>query len=67
MTNIPKLKGRIVEKGFTLTSFAEAMKMSRPTLRSRLNGNTEFRVNEIDLVKTILDISSAEIDLYFFN
>ena len=66
MTNTYKLKGRITEKGYNLKSFAEAVNMSRPCLRSRLNGNTDFRVSEIERICDTLGIPNGEIGIYFF-
>ena len=66
MTNTYKLKGRITEKGYSLKSFAEALHMSRPCLRSRLNGTTDFRVSEIERICDILGIANGDIGIYFF-
>lgn len=66
MTNTNKLKGRIVEKGYNLSSFSCAVKMSRPCLRHRLNGISEFKVSEIERICKLLDISCEELSEYFF-
>lgn len=67
MTNSSKLKGRIAEKGYTLSSLSEAVKMSRPCLRKKINGLTDFKVSEIEKVCSVLEIPHAEIDIYFFT
>lgn len=67
MTNTSKLKGRIVEKGYTLVSFSEAVNISRPCLRKRINGEVDFKASEIERVCSVLDISSTEMAEYFFT
>lgn len=67
MTNTSKLKGRIVEMGFNLTSFADAVKISRPCLRKRINCLADFKVSEIERVCVVLKIPKAEIQDYFFT
>ncbi|MBE6555771.1 MAG: DUF739 family protein [Ruminococcaceae bacterium] len=66
MTNTSKLKGRIAEKGHTLTSFSGAVGISRPCLRKRINGFADFKVSEIERICTVLNIAKAEIGDYFF-
>ena len=66
MTNTRKLKGKIVEKGYTLLSFAKAVEISPPVLRKRINGAADFRVSEIERVCAVLGIEKAEINDYFF-
>lgn len=67
MTNSNKLKGRITEKGFTLSSFAEAVHISRPCLRKRINGQADFKVSEIEKICDLLDISHSDMCSYFFT
>lgn len=67
MTNTSKIKGRIVEMGFTLSSFSDTVNISRPCLRSRINGQTDFRASEIERVCAALKISRTEIGDYFFT
>lgn len=67
MTNKKKLQGKIVECGYTLTSFSAAMGLSRVSLRKKLNGTVEFRESEIKKAMTLLSIPAAEIETYFFT
>ena len=67
MTNSNKLKGRITEKGFTLSSFAEAVHISRPCLRKRINGLADFKASEIETICDVLDIPHSEMCSYFFT
>lgn len=66
MTNFAKLKGRIVEKGYNLSSFSAILGMSRPCFRSRIEGKTEFKASEILKICSILGIEKHEIRDYFF-
>lgn len=68
MTNTSKLRGRMAEKGFySLSAFSKAVNISRPCLRKRLNGASDFRASEIERVCTVLGIKRDEIGNYFFN
>lgn len=66
MTNSNKLKGRITEKGYTLSSFAEAIHLSRPCLRKRISGQSDFKASEIETICNLLDIPHTEMCNYFF-
>ena len=67
MTNTSKIKGKIAEKGYTFTSFAEAVNISRPALRKKINDIVDFKASEIERVCSVLDITRAEISDYFFT
>lgn len=67
MTNTGKLKGRITEMGFSLSSFAEAVHLSRPCLRMKLSGQSDFRASEIEKICVLLDIPHSEVCSYFFT
>lgn len=67
MTNTAKLRGRIAEKGFTMTSLADAMGLSRPTLRKKIYNLVDFTASEIMKICDILDIEISEVVEYFFN
>lgn len=66
MTNSNKLRGRIVEMGFTMESFSEAVGISRPSLRAKLSGAREFKASEIQRSCDVLSISRRDIGEYFF-
>ena len=67
MAETNKLKGRIVEKGFTVTRLAETIGLSRQSLGKKLNGLREFSVSEILSLCEVLGITRSEIDDYFFT
>ena len=65
--NESKLRGLIREKFGTQEAFADALKMSHTTLSSKLNGKTDWKRQEIEDACRLLDISAADIPLYFFS
>lgn len=66
MTNTRKLKGRMAEKEYSLTLLAERMHISRPALRAKINGLSEFKVSEIENVCYLLEIKPSDMQQYFF-
>lgn len=67
MTNSSKLKGRMAEKGYTLSSLSETLHMSRPSLRKRIIGTADFKASEIERLCVALDISIDDVGIYFFT
>ena len=67
MKNNLRLKGRIVEKGYTLSSFAEVLGLSRAGLRNKMSGVSSFRVSEVKKMCDLLDIEYSEVGDYFFG
>ena len=67
MTNTNKLKGRIAEKGYNLSTLSKAVHLSRPCLRRKINGETDFKVSEIERVCDTLGIRRDEVMTYFFT
>lgn len=67
MADTSRLKGRIVEKGFTITSFADKVGISRQSLGKKLNGSRDFTVSEIFGICEALNITRPEIGDYFFT
>ena len=66
MVNIHKLKGRMVEKGYTQCALAKSIGMSDNTLSSRMNLRTPFNTDEIERICDTLDIISdkEKIDIF---
>ena len=65
--NYSKLRGRIIEKFGTQSTFAKYMKMSERTLSLKLNGKIYFVQNEILLACELLELTKDDIQAYFFN
>ena len=62
-----KLRGKIREVFGTQEAFAKAMGMNSATLSSKLNGNTDWKREEVEKACFILNIGLAEMHTYFFS
>lgn len=62
-----ELLGRIVTLYGTRAAFAEALGMSRSQLSDRLNGKTDFQLDEIYAICELLNIPATEIGRYFLT
>ena len=62
-----RLLGKIKEKCGTQDVFARLMEMSRTSLSKRLNNLLDFTSDEIIRACKILEVSDADIPLYFFT
>ena len=51
-----KLKGKIVEAGYTQRSLAKEIGMSKNTLNSKINGKIPFNTDEIERICICLSI-----------
>ena len=55
-----KLKGKIIEAGFSQRSLAKELGMSKNTLNSKVNGKIPFNTVEIRRLCDILNIDSND-------
>lgn len=60
MMNIAKLKGKIVENGLSQHACAKAIGMSKNTFNSRVNGKSQFNLDEISRLCSLLNINDVE-------
>lgn len=68
MSNINKLRGLIVEKGFTLDRLAIETGINRSTLYRRLKeGGAEFTLEEIQSIRRVLGMTDEETKAIFFG
>lgn len=68
MTNTNKLKGKVVEQGFTIEKLAKEINMDRSTLYRRLNTKGEnFSIKEADALVTALRLTREEAVAIFFS
>lgn len=59
--NIPKLKGKMVEKGFNNASFAEKIGLTTATFYRRLENNGKnFTIGEIERMVQTLELAQNE-------
>jgi transcriptional regulator with XRE-family HTH domain len=62
-----KLLGKMREYGYTQEKLAKAIGINESTLNTKLNNKTYFTTKEIDKICELLDISNAEIGIYFYS
>lgn len=68
MINIQKLKGKIIEKGLSISELAERIDINRATLYRKLKGNGEnISIKEANLIVKELDLTLEEANSIFFG
>ena len=66
-SNINELKAECVRHGLTLENLAVKIGVNPATLHRKLNGETEFRRNELQIIKTTLNLNDKQFLSIFFN
>lgn len=64
--NIPKLRGKMVEKGYTVETLSGALDIDKSTLYRKLSNGEGFTVGEAQKIKTTLDLTQEEASDIFF-
>jgi len=64
--NYAKLKGLILEKGYTHADLALKIPMNPASFSRKLNGHGEFRQSEIQIITQTLGLKPSSIPTYFF-
>lgn len=67
MTNLKLLTELIEERGIKLNKLAEKMGLTYQGLKYKLDGRSEFKVSEVNLMTRALKLSDEERDAIFFN
>ena len=68
MLNANKLKGKIIERGFTISELAEILNIDKSTLYRRLGGGSaHLTIREADKIVETLSLSSEEAGAIFFS
>lgn len=67
MTDTLKLKGKIIEKGFTITSLAKHLGISKPTFSQKVNNKIRFSQDNIKDISKALELTSEEITTIFLS
>ncbi len=67
MTNSLKLKGKIIENGFTITSFSKELNISKTTLSQKINNKIKFSQENIREISQKLNLTGEEIKEIFLN
>ena len=61
-----RLLAKMVEKGISKNDIASAMGIDNATLYRKLNGDSDFKRQEIEVVKSFLGLSIEEAEAIFF-
>ena len=64
--NIGKLKGKIVENGYSTREFAKLIGITYEALNRRLNGRVEFTIQEANNAAKALNLTTTETSEIFF-
>jgi DNA-binding XRE family transcriptional regulator len=65
--NIPKLKGKMVEMGYNVETFATQIGVDRSTLYRKLECGEKISIGEAQRMKDVLSLSNEEVSAIFFN
>ena len=64
--NVNKLKGKIIENGYTIKTLADEVDLCEVTLRRKINGNAVVSIEESLEIKNKLNLSTQEyLDIFF--
>lgn len=66
MCNTNKLKGRIIEMGFTYSDVAKAVGIAHSTLSQKITNIRTFDILEAQKIVELLGIESKDVAAYFF-
>lgn len=67
MVHVNKLKGKIVEKGFTIEEVAKAINVDASTLYRKFQDGGKFTIKEADQIANFLSLDCSEATSIFFS
>jgi transposase-like protein len=65
--NIPKLRGKMVEAGYSVESLANKIGVDKSTLYRKLDNGEKFTIGEAQKIRTTLDLTNDEAAVIFFG
>ena len=65
--NIARLRGKMIEKGFTVDTLATAIGINRATLYRKLDAIEKFTIGEALKIKAVLQLTDEEACLIFLT
>lgn len=65
--NMLKLKGKMVENGYSVETLASKIGVDRSTLYRRFNDGEKFTLEEVGKIKTALNLADDEATVIFLN
>lgn len=66
MIDTKKLQGKMREKGMTLNTLSEKMKLSRTGLFNKIHGKKEFLCSEVQIICEYLSLNGEDVQSIFF-
>lgn len=60
MANMGELKAECIRNGISLEKLAEKIGINNSTLYRKINGNTEFNRNELQIIRECLKLSDEQ-------
>lgn len=68
MVNVNKLKGKIVELGYSVEKLAESVNIDRSTMYRKMSGKGDgFTIKEVDRICKALNLSREDAIAIFFT
>ena len=68
MVNVLMLKGKVIEKGYTLEKVAESIGIDRSTMSRKLgNAGEDFTIKQADGIVSLLGLTPSEATSIFFS
>ena len=67
MANTEMIRAYIQSSGYKMQHVARAMEISTNALNQKLQGKTQFKLNEAEQLSTMLGLTMAERDACFFD
>ena len=59
-------RGKVIEAGHTMSELADYLGINAATLYRKIDGQSEFKRIEIQLIRQFLGLSSDDVDRIFF-
>lgn len=67
VTNTVLLRKKIDESGYKLRFVAKRLEITYQGFLKKMNGETEFKVSEAQILRDLLHLTDEETELIFFN
>lgn len=67
MTNTNMLREKISASGYKIAFIAEKCGITYQAFLNRMKGEVEFRVDEVRVLKTLLNLSDEEVAIIFYS
>ena len=65
--NVPKLKGKMAEKGISVDALSSKTNIERSRLYRRFNNGEKFTVEEARMIKETLELTNDDASAIFFG